>query len=218
MGFVMDAHVREEETSAKPTRWLSLKEASRFLGVNGSTLRRWADAGYVRAFRTMGGHRRFSEDDLKSLVGGQLGGRWGASQELGTIVAVRIQRRLRRGKTVAAEWYNRLAGPMREELRSLGRRLTDLLGQFIERRSQGGRLLKEAREVGYQYAHQLKEAGLSLKDVVAAFVFFRQGLEDAAAEVARRHNLGADEVSQLWDFVSDLGDQVLLAIGEAYSP
>src|SRR3990172_12000958 len=49
-------------------RWLTLGQASRALGVDASTLRAWADAGRVRAFRTPGGHRRFTRDDLKALV------------------------------------------------------------------------------------------------------------------------------------------------------
>ncbi|HSP55765.1 MAG TPA: MerR family DNA-binding transcriptional regulator, partial [Dehalococcoidia bacterium] len=38
------------------TRWITLGQACKLLGVNESTLRRWADAGNVRSFRTPGGH------------------------------------------------------------------------------------------------------------------------------------------------------------------
>lgn len=49
--------------------WLSINEACRLLGVDQSTLRRWSDAGKVPVFRTPGGHRRYSEDDLLTLLG-----------------------------------------------------------------------------------------------------------------------------------------------------
>jgi excisionase family DNA binding protein len=49
-------------------RWLPLGEAARFLGVDATTLRGWADAGDVRFFRTPGGHRRFDREDLDRLL------------------------------------------------------------------------------------------------------------------------------------------------------
>ena len=44
--------------------WLTLREASRYLGVSEPTLRRWTDEGLVEAFRTPGGHRRYLVDAL----------------------------------------------------------------------------------------------------------------------------------------------------------
>ena len=48
--------------------WVSLSEASRLLGVSPATVRRWSDAGRLRAFTTPGGHRRFSRATLLSLL------------------------------------------------------------------------------------------------------------------------------------------------------
>ncbi len=208
---------QEGQGEERATRWLPLREACRLLGVNESTLRRWADAGYVRSFRTLGGHRRFAEADLRALTEGRAGERRGPVRELGHLALTRIRRRLQRGKAQAAEWYLHLPEEARERLRPLGRRLVELLGEFVGRRAQGGRLLREAREVGLQYARQLKEEGLTLQEALEALVFFRRGLEDAAAEMAQRQGLGAEEVAQLWEFVSGLSDQVLLAVGETYS-
>ena len=47
---------------------LALGEASRLLGVDPDTLRRWADEGRVPAFTTPGGHRRFERRALERLV------------------------------------------------------------------------------------------------------------------------------------------------------
>src|SRR5258708_36013202 len=45
-----------------PSDWLSLGPASRLVGVDPDTLRRWADDGRVHAFATPGGHRRFPQE------------------------------------------------------------------------------------------------------------------------------------------------------------
>ena len=56
--------------TARPSgmQWLTLKEASEFLGVHFTTLRKWADEGEIRVFRTPGGHRRFSLADLRRFL------------------------------------------------------------------------------------------------------------------------------------------------------
>ncbi len=47
---------------------LSTSQAARELGVSFGTVRRWADLGYLRAYRTPGGQRRFSADQIDSFV------------------------------------------------------------------------------------------------------------------------------------------------------
>ncbi len=53
---------------AAPPRWLSLGPASRLVGVDPDTLRRWADDGQVEAYATPGGHRRFDRRTLERLT------------------------------------------------------------------------------------------------------------------------------------------------------
>lgn len=47
-------------------------EAARALGVGPSTIKRWADEGALRVFRTRGGHRRFAREDLHHLLSKRL--------------------------------------------------------------------------------------------------------------------------------------------------
>ena len=57
--------------SAPETKWVNLSRACTILGVNESTVRRWADSGDIRCFRTPGGHRRFAEGDLFAMIEGR---------------------------------------------------------------------------------------------------------------------------------------------------
>jgi excisionase family DNA binding protein len=43
-------------------------QAARYLGVSLATIRRWADAGHLSCYRTPGGQRRFSREQLDSFV------------------------------------------------------------------------------------------------------------------------------------------------------
>ena len=48
----------------RPTGWVTVKEAARYLGVSEPTLRKWTDEGRIKTFRTPGGHRRYRYEDL----------------------------------------------------------------------------------------------------------------------------------------------------------
>jgi excisionase family DNA binding protein len=43
-------------------------QAAKYLGVSLATIRRWADAGHLSCYRTPGGQRRFSRDQLDSFT------------------------------------------------------------------------------------------------------------------------------------------------------
>jgi excisionase family DNA binding protein len=43
-------------------------EAADYIGVSLATIRRWTDAGYVACYRTPGGQRRFSSDQLDEFI------------------------------------------------------------------------------------------------------------------------------------------------------
>ena len=47
---------------------ITLQEASEILGVSKITLRRWDNSGKFKALRTIGGARRYSEDDINKLL------------------------------------------------------------------------------------------------------------------------------------------------------
>lgn len=49
-------------------RLLNVSEAAAYLGVSSASLRSWSDRGLVPSFRTPGGQRRFSRDDLDRFI------------------------------------------------------------------------------------------------------------------------------------------------------
>lgn len=52
----------------KPKRLLNVGEAAAYLGVSAASLRTWSDRGLVPSYRTPGGQRRYSRDDLDRFM------------------------------------------------------------------------------------------------------------------------------------------------------
>ncbi|HXG35863.1 MAG TPA: helix-turn-helix domain-containing protein [Dehalococcoidia bacterium] len=213
----MASRLNNAKSETRVSRWITLGEACNLLGVNESTLRRWADAGHIRSFRTPGGHRRFSEEDLRGMTVGHHFQEGSLYSNLSQLAVTRIRRRLQRGRGHSAPWYQRLPESERERLRPLGRRLVSLASEYLTRGSRRTRLAEEARQIGREYGRELAADSFSLKDALEAFTFFRKSLDDSVIELAQRSNLSAEEAVELWDLLSGLADQVLLAIAEAYS-
>jgi excisionase family DNA binding protein len=61
---------RMDTNTALATKRLGLttSEAAEHLGVSLSTIRRWSDAGHLVGYRTPGGQRRFSTDQLDTFL------------------------------------------------------------------------------------------------------------------------------------------------------
>ena len=49
------------------TKLINIAQAAEYLGVSAASLRKWSNQGLVRVYRTPGGQRRFSIDDLDSF-------------------------------------------------------------------------------------------------------------------------------------------------------
>lgn len=47
---------------------LSTSQAASALGVSLGTIRRWSDMGYLKSYRTPGGQRRFSVEQIESFL------------------------------------------------------------------------------------------------------------------------------------------------------
>jgi len=203
----------EKQAPATDSRWLTLSQACHILNVNPATLRHWADAGRVRVFRTVGGHRRFSRDDVTSLVERASASRVVASGPDGEDVALRrLRRRLRQGQD---RWHGAFDEEGLMRMRLLGRQLLGIATAYLTQKKRRPQLQEEARFIGQEYGTELARRGLSLKEVVEAFLFFRRSLTDTTLQAVGNHH-APDEVGEAWRDVYGLADIVLLAMTEAY--
>lgn len=194
-------------------QWLTLGQACRLLGVDESTLRRWADAGQVRTFRTPGGHRRFSRSDLDAWLTGRRGS---GNSQLADIASTRIRRQMHRRAVHEAPWYAGLDSATRERMRDLGRRLVALVGESFSRRHRRGATHQAARALGGEYGATLREAGLSVSQAVEAFTFFRRTLEESARKAVEAQGASGIEAFEACAQILSLADEVLLGMTEHY--
>ena len=185
------------------SQWLSLRDACRLLDVSNTTLRQWADNGYLRVYRTPGGHRRFLRDDVESFANAPE-----QAQEQGREDAIedsalrKIRRSLSRNDVVKQSWYQSVEEEGKDRMRLFGRRLLSLLLQESGRRRRQ-ELLEEAHMLGREYGTEMSERGVSLKDTIEAFVFFRTMVLDST-------NSGA------WNRIIEAADRVLVGMADSY--
>ena len=198
----------EIQTSNNPivekSQWLSLRDACRLLDVSNTTLRQWADNGYLRVYRTPGGHRRFLRDDVESFANAPE-----QAQEQGREDAIedsalrKIRRSLSRNDVVKQSWYQSVEEEGKDRMRLFGRRLLSLLLQGSGPRRRRQELLEEAHMLGREYGTEMSERGVSLKDTIEAFVFFRTMVLDST-------NSGA------WNRIIEAADRVLVGMADSY--
>jgi excisionase family DNA binding protein len=167
-------------------QWLALKEASDFLGVHFTTLRTWADNGDIPVFRTPGGHRRFSLDDLRRFLVQR--SQLATTDEHGLVsVAVdRAREELERQLPIEHQWRYPLQGDAVQARRQRGRQLFALAVSFVLKPGQSGRLLEQGRELGREYGWEAAQSGVGLAETGKAVQFFRSQLVETV-----RHQEGA---------------------------
>ncbi len=168
------------------TEWISLQEASEWLGVAASTVRRWGDDGKLPMKRTLGGHRRFSRAAVARLNAADRGDYPAVQQgpPLHTHPALTPSDWSLDNEMARQEWHTRLmARPAAERMRGLGQRLLGLLIQHINSREENSRFLAEARAVGETYGHEVRDSSISMHDMVEAFLFFRRTFSQLAMPI-----------------------------------
>jgi excisionase family DNA binding protein len=208
------ALVRQLETEER--EWLGLSEASRFLGVHPTTLRAWANQGQVRAFRTPGGHRRFSQQDLQRFVAARQSRETPAPAGLVQHLLSHTRRDLAQNPNLLSIWQEQHDEAARDMKRESGRRLLGLTIQYLARERGRTAILQEARAIGATYGRDAAGAGMPLAHTARIILFFRDSLDQAI----RQHNgsgaVADGEETRLQRDLYYFLDEVLLAALNAY--
>jgi len=186
------------------SQWLSLRDACRQLDVSNTTLRQWADNGFLRVYRTPGGHRRFLRSDVESFANAPEKAQDHVRDDAIEDSALRkIRRRLGRNDVLQQPWYQSVEEEGKVRMRLFGRRLLSLLLQESGARRRRQELLEEAHLLGREYGTEMGERGVILKDTIEAFVFFRTMVLDST-------NPGS------WSKIIEAADRVLVGMADSY--
>jgi excisionase family DNA binding protein len=215
---VSDARSRDDRPL--PER-LALGEASRLLGVDPDTLRRWADEGRVPAFTTPGGHRRFERRALERLVAQRRTGPQNGLAGLGASPdRLSAAYRRRYGEQHRAGLDPRVYVPAgeREDFRESGRRLVDALVRHIDETGHGRATAEhDAVDLAAHLGARLAVKGVPMREAVEMFVAARRPFLAELSVVARRRGIESARIGQLYDTSVGLLDRLLLAFVAAHA-
>jgi excisionase family DNA binding protein len=195
--------------------WLSLSEAAKQLGVHPSTVRAWADHGYLPSQRTQGGHRRFKRKDIEL----RMHTHWeGAIPEANSVYAnvlrdTRVQ--ISESNLEAEKWYRKMDEEAREQYRLSGRSLVQGLIGYLATNESG--LEAEARSLGYEYASRGQRVGLTSVEAAHAFQFFRTKVMDAILSAYESADVRSPQVwTDLFRKMNSFSDLIMLTLLDTY--
>lgn len=193
------------------TLWLTLGEASRMLGVDPDTLRRWADNGKIDVLKTPGGHRRF----LRESIEGMLPRPRRSLTAVGDApdrIAAEFRKRVR-SDLATQDWTRHFDETSLRWFRERGMRMSDLLIRHLDAGRTSHRVqLEEATALGREYGIEARRQGLSLGEATQAFLFFRARFLAEIANVARRRSLEPRSATALFAEADRALDVVILAL------
>ncbi|MGE3421325.1 MAG: helix-turn-helix domain-containing protein [Dehalococcoidia bacterium] len=198
--------------------WLTLGAASEQLGVSESTIRRWADAGEIRSYRTNGGHRRILEEDLRAIIANA-----GASaahrdtDRISDIALGRVKRKITHGRRGhSLDHFQTMSPDAIDRLRLLGRQVVDLFARYIASDSKKERFSEDARTIGREYGRSLVTEKIGLTSAVATFNSMRRSLEETASQIAVEAGLSTEEAVEAVEDTLELADDILEGMASVY--
>ncbi len=216
-GPVAQQPVAQQPVAQQPAapRWLTLKEASDFLGIHFTTLRAWADRGEVPTFRTPGGHRRFSADDLRRFLDERSA--HSAPPNAAAVVETALVRVRASLESTAGEpmgWRDGMASTGNDARRQRGRQLFGLALAYVLKPAQRERAMVDGRHLGWEYGYEASQEGVSLVETGRAVQFFRGQLMLAVRSSEAAIPDADDRRVERW--IDHFLDEVLYAVLEGY--
>lgn len=210
----MSTPLPEHPHTDEPDRWLSLKQASEFLGIHYTTLRTWADKGEMRVFRTPGGHRRFSTQDLRRFLDERVDP-VAAVDAAGVMetALVRVRSEIARAQPNELAWRGGFVGGD-DARRQRGRQLFSLALAYVLKPGQRERTLADGRRLGFEYGAEAAAYGIGLVETGRAVQFFR-GQLIAGLRAQEAGGLDADDL-RIQQFIDQFLDEVLYAVLDGY--
>jgi len=197
-------------------KWLSLKQASDFLGIHFTTLRAWADRGELRVFRTPGGHRRFSSDDLRRFLDERAG--LVSTSSAASVVDAALKRvRAELTRTVPGQegWREHFRSEPDEARQQRGRQLLALALAYVMRPAQHAQVLRDGRQLGMEYGRETAQHGVSLAETGRAVQFFRGHLVEVVRSRDAAGVMDADD-QRIQQLIDQFLDEVLYAVLAGY--
>lgn len=204
------------DESATSTQLLALGPASRLLGVDPDTLRRWADDGRIEVAVTPGGHRRFPRRSLERLMrassdphGAATLARLGATPQRLTAA---YRRTYRVTRAIEPDALQAVPEPDRPAWRDSGRELVTALVHHLDAvdPAEAAVALEAAAALAEAQGQRLAVAGSSLTEAVALFVAARRPFLVELGRLGRRRALDARQLAGLFDAASTALDACLL--------
>jgi len=198
------------------TQWLTLKEASEFLGIHFTTLRTWADNGDIQVFRTPGGHRRFSSADLRRFLENRVDRSDSFHQDAVIEDAIEhVQKELERMPSEKMQWHYQLTDEATIARRNRGQQLFALALSFVMKPAQRERILAEGCRLGFEYGYEAHSNKVNLVESGRAVRFFRNQLIQAVRATGSPDLLDADDL-RIQQQIDLFLDEVLYAVLEGY--
>ena len=194
---------------------ISISEASKILGVSEAALRQWTDGGKIKAFITPGGHRRYSETELKRFVTTHqktLGIKDLVAEIEGT---AELYREIFRASVAATSRYE-LTEESRERLAHLGRHLLNTVVRYITEPGKRKETLNIARESGQSFGEVLARLGFTLTDSVEAFILHRDPIISATTHLLSKREALSGKVVEMLPPVLHVMDEALVSLVNAY--
>jgi excisionase family DNA binding protein len=195
--------------------WLSLSQAAKQLGVHPSTVRVWADNGYLPTQRTQGGHRRFRRSDVEIRMHTRHDTVTPEATTLYANVLRNTRLQISESNLEAEQWYLKMDDEARQQYRLSGRSLVQGLIGHLTSDDEG--LEAEARSLGYEYASRGQRVGLTNIEAAHAFQFFRTMVMDSILTTYEDMEVSSPKVwAELFRRMNTFSDIIIITLLETY--